>query len=290
MKSSAFASTSFAIILSIYSFKSFSQIELSNFKAVSLCDSVHVFLGKARPILISKAFENDELELVIRKKANCHAENIIGAFQHEEGKLNLLHTLKGAIFDNPNIQYQKGVNPHNNGILEQALCDCYTEMTFRFSQVQEEPVIQLFSKPIYSPDQIYNTHAPTFEVYKSDTVNYTDSIGNKQGRWITINNRNQIIQEEYYFNSHSDSVKVISYHSNGAKHLETRIGKKAYLELTYSESGILEKQCHKKEEQVKLYSQKYLPYQAHQFMTIEICITFDQNGDEIETTIRQVDL
>ena len=145
------------------------HIDLISFSAIGLCDSVDVELDKARAVIFDKSRDKNNFKIVIRVKTNCLFENLIGAYQLRGDTLNLLFTLKGAPIRGENVVYQSRINPENDGELEMALCDCYSELTYKFSNIDSEPILTLFSKQLYPPNQIYPISEPTFEIYKKDT-------------------------------------------------------------------------------------------------------------------------
>ncbi|MEN8120192.1 MAG: hypothetical protein ABFS35_07590 [Bacteroidota bacterium] len=269
------------------------KMKLINFKTIGLCDSTEIFLDKVRPTIIQKKFGYKNLAITIRTRTNCIYDKYIGAFQVKNDTLNLLYTVKDCILREEDVIYQEGENPTQNTI-EEVLCDCYVEIQYEFSNVDRQKKIMLFSKILYPENELYQTQTPTFEIFEKDTVNYTDSIDYKQGRWIYLNGNNKIISEEFYKNGEAEYYKDISYYSNGKIHTESIMGDKSY-ELKYFKNGKIKQECLTQKEfiQTSPYNVKTTSepifLEGSLLLEVEICVDYNKDGEIVKKSIRIIE-
>ncbi|MBT31197.1 MAG: hypothetical protein CMO01_16195 [Thalassobius sp.] len=262
------------------------KCELLDFKAITLCDSIQVFLGKVRPTIVEKKWEDDIFEITIRTITNCATKNMIGSFILTSDTLYLMHSI-GDIFPNiGEVQYQNGYTPQEEEEVEIDLCDCYSQLNYRFKLPYQPENIKLFSKKLYPPSEIYPIVEPTYEVYKGDIINRTDSIGNQEGIWLYFDSLGILVQEENYKNGVIMYTKYIDYYENGFVK-EELIDSDSTVLLTYHETGYLEKQCVSKRIEYDLLSESYKKFKRKRAVEIETCFSYDEKGQLIEVVVEK---
>jgi hypothetical protein len=71
-------------------------------------------------------------------------------------------------------------------------CSCYLELNYILEKTKHIPKLLIQGKKVYSKDSIYRLFKPSFEIYEGDTINYTDTLGLRQGKWIYFDSLNRI--------------------------------------------------------------------------------------------------
>ncbi|MCU4156412.1 toxin-antitoxin system YwqK family antitoxin [Carboxylicivirga sp. A043] len=90
----------------------------------------------------------------------------------------------------------------------------------------------------------FNTMAQSYELYKGDTINYTDINNHKQGLWIKFNNSGDQILEQGVYATNKKSGWWICYYPDGkVKHKITyKNGKAIGPAEFYYENGLISEQ------------------------------------------------
>lgn len=266
------------------------NIELEDFNAITLCDSVQVHMDKVRPTLVNKKWDGQTLEIVVRTITNCNTDGLIGSFILDADTLKLMYSIGHGYSHLTGIQYQNGYELDiEEGVeyeeeIEIDLCDCYSQLYYRFNIPYLPPNLRLLSSRLYHPSEIYPIVEPSFESYKGEIVNRTDSIGNRQGIWIGFDEKGLIIQEDNYIDDGIVSTKYISHYDDGSIKEELIISDST-LQLKYHETGYLESHCVTKKIGYELFTERYKKFGHRTDIEIKTCFEYNEQGKVIGIAI-----
>lgn len=234
-------------------FALFSQMQLLRFDAIRLCDSVHVESSKVRPNLHQSVVYKDSLKISVRLIENCGLDSKKGAVIHRNDTLILLWTENNFPIASKGVVYEKGTWFHPDSLQKWSGtdCDCYMELTYVLSGIKDVKNLSVYNRHVFPKDSMYRIFTPTFEMYEGDTINYTDSLGIKKGKWILFDSLNRIKSISLILNKYYTSeFESFEYYNNGKldKHTLYRYKEHDFLmEEKYDALGILrERYCSNK--------------------------------------------
>jgi|GEM_PF-4298164 len=266
------------------------NVELEDFKAITLCDSIQVYMDKVRPTLVDKKWDGNTLELVVRTITNCATRSLIGSFILDSDTLDLMYSLGHGLSHLKGIQYQNGYNQNfEEGVeyeeeIEIDLCECYSQLYYRFKIQYLPQNIKLLSNKLYNPEEIYPIVKPSFNMYNGGIVNRTDSIGNKQGRWIGFDDNGLLAQEDFYSDDRLVSTKYLSYHDNGFIKEELIVADST-LQMIYHENGYLVSHCITKDIKYELLTARYKKLEHKINIQVKTCFEYNEKGKIIGATV-----
>jgi hypothetical protein len=220
------------------------KTQLISFSSLPMCDSINVELWRVRPALYLYEHSGDEYRLVFRLAANCE-NNRYGAMLVEHDTLRLYFMNKGEMPRKKGMIIQNGFKPYTTNIFDKANCDCYFEMKYHIYARSLPTSITLNDEPVFTPVNQVHLTDPEYEVLNNgDTVNYVDSRGHLQGRWISRNEKDQIVVEHFYHDNAVDSTFRYQWLGNEV----VAIGRfftntNDYSETAFYPDGMVKKDC-----------------------------------------------
>lgn len=232
---------SFVILILGYKL-SFAQTKLSVSHIMqSGCDhSVDVYRIQHR--IINQTYKNDTFNICIGVMANCagiynvqseYANDTI-YFGYDEGQF---------VRDTIKKRGKKVINKY----VSRAACDCCFEFQFTALKLPQKPkFVKINGREFnYFADK-YKTYPIKFDIVNSDTINFRDHYGFKQGRWNKIENeRNYDIDsltkyefDAIYINNRIKTANFVQYDSLGKIRLrEQKTDFDKGRTITYYENG-----------------------------------------------------
>ena len=202
----------------------FAQVELLKFDAINLCDSVPYVRSKIHPHLHSINRYKDSLSLKVRLYENCGLDSKQGAIITKNDTLILMWTDNNRTIYGKDVVYENGTWFSKDSLIRsiETSCNCYIEISYTIKDIKEVNHIQVYNRNVVEKDSMYRLYEPTFKIFEGDTVNYTDSLGVKKGKWMEFDSLGRVVSIEIK-SSHlfSEEYESFEYHDNGKLALHT---------------------------------------------------------------------
>ena len=263
----------------------FSQIELLKFDAINLCDSVEVVKSKVRLNLHSIDYYKDSLRLKVRLIENCGLYHKQGAIISRNDTLILMWTNNNRTIYGKDVVSENRTWFSKDSLIRsiETSCNCYIEISYTIKDIKEVNHIQVYNKNVVEKDSMYRLYEPTFKIYEGDTINYTDTLGIKKGKWMEFDSLGRVleikIESGIHYRVHYEKFE---YHNNGeiAVHYLTSESKNAFSMIEkYYENG-----------QIKERYFAYHPYlDGNDYLNLVYEEHFDESGKLIKRELLDID-
>lgn len=170
------------VLMTLQSATSFTQTPLKVIQVIeSNCDH-SVDINTVQHRIVHQSFKQDTFSLRIGLVANCAGIYNVRAQYNQDTIL--------FSFEEGSVEFDTIKKKRKIEIVEKVSmlgCECCFEFQFTVAKVPQKPEIifingQEFN---YYPDN-YKIYPVKFDIVNSDTLNFTDHYGLKQGRWTKI--------------------------------------------------------------------------------------------------------
>lgn len=120
-------------------------------------------------------------------------------------------------------------------------CDCYYELTYKIKQFSKTKFeLRFKGKPIEYSAEKYKTFPVKYKIIGTDTVNFVDKYGLRQGIWTS----DSVKIKKYYFFKDDVHIRDVTLFDNGniQKAMKREFGNWNYM-VEYFESGQKKREC-----------------------------------------------